>query len=76
MRVAASLPVCVVPAGPVSDQTRGEIRVRFVNNDATQSRHQVQFFLDKSEPASLVSKQSVVVPADRSAIPFLLSAPA
>ncbi|MCU0959529.1 MAG: DUF4434 domain-containing protein [Pirellulaceae bacterium] len=60
---ASNLPMCVVPAGVVSDRTRVEIRVRLEHNDAAPASHEVEFYLDTPVPARLLGRQAVTVPA-------------
>ncbi len=60
---AGGIRMTVVPAGPVSDQTRVEIRVGLENDSSAPRQYDVQFFLDRPEPTAEIGRQTVTVPA-------------
>jgi hypothetical protein len=67
-RDAAGVRMIVVPAAPVSDRTRVEIRIGLENNSSAPRQYDVQFFVDRPETTTQIGRQTVAVPAQGRAL--------
>jgi hypothetical protein len=65
---ATSIRMTVVPAAPVSDHTRVEIRVGLEHHATLPRTYEVQFFIDRLGPATQIGRQTVAVPAQGRAL--------
>jgi hypothetical protein len=67
-RNAVGIRMTVVPAAPVSDRTRIEIRVGLENHSSTPRQYDAQFFVDRAGPTTQIGRQTVAVPAQGRAL--------